>query len=103
MRPACLLVRVQYCSSRWRWRSQYLEAAQRYLDLSYKIPLEEMRLMALSQAVTCAVLAPAGPRRSRLLAIMYKDDRSRNLANYGILEAMWVRSCAIESSNLSRH
>ena len=67
---------------------QYQEAAHRYLQLSYTIPDAEARVAALAQSVTCAILAPAGQRRSRLLAILYKDERTRGLPNVGILDAM---------------
>jgi COP9 signalosome complex subunit 4 len=60
-------------------------------DLSFETLVEESeRLKCLSAAVTCAVLAPAGPQRSRVLAILYKDDRvSQNLpTDFAILEKM---------------
>jgi COP9 signalosome complex subunit 4 len=60
-------------------------------DLSFETLVEESeRLKCLSAAVTCAVLAPAGPQRSRVLAILYKDDRvAQNLpTDFAILEKM---------------
>ena len=47
-------------------------------------------MKCLSAAITCAVLAPAGPKRSRILATLYKDDRAaQNLpTDYAILEKM---------------
>lgn len=44
----------------------------------------------LSAAVTCAILSPAGPRRSRLLATLYRDERSSQLSHYNILSAMYL-------------
>ena len=41
-------------------------------------------------AVTCAILAPAGPQRSRLLGTLYKDERSQSLPNYSVLEKMYM-------------
>jgi COP9 signalosome complex subunit 4 len=38
---------------------------------------ETERVQALICAIICSVLAPAGPQRTRLLATLYKDDRSR--------------------------
>lgn len=38
----------------------------------------------------CAVLAGAGPQRSRMLATLYKDDRSQRLPHYSILEKMYL-------------
>jgi len=40
-------------------------------------------------AVTCAVLAPAGPNRSRVLASLYRDERSAELPTYNILSKMF--------------
>lgn len=44
----------------------------------------------LSAAVTCAILSPAGPRRSRLLASLYRDERSVQLPHHSILSAMFL-------------
>lgn len=41
-------------------------------------------------AVTCAVLAPAGPNRSRVLASLYRDERSVDLPTYNILSKMFL-------------
>src|SRR5437879_5791711 len=41
-------------------------------------------------AVTCAVLAPAGPNRSRVLASLYRDERTAELSNYNILSKMFL-------------
>lgn len=41
-------------------------------------------------AVTCAVLAPAGPPRSRILAALSRDDRAPSLPNYNILTKMFL-------------
>jgi len=43
-----------------------------------------------SAAVTCAVLAPAGPNRSRILASLYRDERSTELPTYNILSKMFL-------------
>lgn len=42
----------------------------------------------LIHAITCAILAPAGPRRSRLLAMLYNDDRSKELDIYPLLQSI---------------
>lgn len=47
-------------------------ACRRYLELSYIIPDEEARQMALTQAVNCAVLSPAGIAMFRWLHIQKK-------------------------------
>ena len=73
-------------------KRQFLNACQRYHQLSFT-PLiaDTERLHCLSAAITCAVLAPAGPQRSRSLATLYKDDRAPQLIeDYSILEKMYL-------------
>lgn len=71
-------------------KRDFLAAAARYLDISL-IPAiaEEERLHTLAMAVKCAILAPAGPLRSRTLGRLYKDDRAPGLAEFGILENIY--------------
>jgi COP9 signalosome complex subunit 4 len=52
--------------------------------------VEEDRRQALSAAIKTAILAPAGPQRSRTLAKLYKDERSLETEEYGILENMFL-------------
>lgn len=40
--------------------------------------------------MTCAVLAPAGPNRSRVLASLYRDERSPDLPTFNILSKMFL-------------
>ena len=49
-----------------------------------------MMLPHRSAAVTCAVLAPAGPNRSRVLASLYRDERTADLPTYNILSKMFL-------------
>ncbi|WEW59320.1 hypothetical protein PRK78_004789 [Emydomyces testavorans] len=71
-------------------RRRFLDASQEYLNVSLATGVEEGdRLQALSAAIICAVLAPAGPQRSRMLSRLYKDDRSSSLEEYGILEKIF--------------
>src|SRR5690606_11721820 len=43
------------------------------------------------QAIVCAILAPAGPQRSRVLAMLYKDERTSQLGNlYSMLEKVYM-------------
>ena len=70
---------------------RFLEASQYYHSFSFSIEIdEEERTRALSSAVICAVLAPAGPLRSRTLAKLYKDERTHQVAEFGILEKMFL-------------
>ena len=45
---------------------------------------------ALWAAITCCILAAAGPQRSRVLANLYKDARSSRLPVYGFLEKVYL-------------
>ncbi|KAG8907019.1 hypothetical protein FRB99_005539 [Tulasnella sp. 403] len=70
---------------------KFVEAALRYHELSWVADLdEEERLHTLSAAITCAVLAPAGPNRSRVLASLCRDERTQQLPNYTILSKMFL-------------
>jgi COP9 signalosome complex subunit 4 len=72
-------------------RRNFLAAAQGYQDISFlPVIAEEERLHTLSMAIKCAVLAPAGPARSRALGRLYKDERAATLEEYGILEKMFL-------------
>ncbi|KAG5543223.1 hypothetical protein RHGRI_016094 [Rhododendron griersonianum] len=61
-------------------KRKFLEAALRYYDISQiqkrqigdEVINEEALEQALSAAVTCTILAAAGPQRSRVLATLYK-------------------------------
>jgi len=72
-------------------RRRFLDASSAYHSVSFTATLaEEERMHALSAAITCAVLAPAGPQRSRSLAKLYKDERAPQVAEFGILEKMFL-------------
>ncbi|KAI0125546.1 PCI domain-containing protein [Xylariales sp. AK1849] len=68
----------------------FLSASQAYHEISFSTAIsEEERLLTLSMAIKCAILAPAGPLRSRALGRLFKDERSANLEEFGILEKMF--------------
>ncbi|EED13388.1 COP9 signalosome subunit CsnD [Talaromyces stipitatus ATCC 10500] len=70
-------------------RRRFLDASQEYFNVSLASGVDESdRLHALSAAIICAVLAPAGPQRSRTLARLYKDDRATSVDVFAILEKM---------------
>ncbi|KAL8712442.1 MAG: hypothetical protein Q9220_003290, partial [cf. Caloplaca sp. 1 TL-2023] len=72
-------------------RRKFLEASQAYHSFSFSVVLdEEERMRALSSAIICAILAPAGPQRSRALAKLYKDERAIYVAEFSILEKMFL-------------
>lgn len=70
---------------------KFLLASVNYMELSQiNSPLvkEQDLLISLSNAVTCAILAPAGGNRTRVLAMLYRDERTRQLQNFRVLERM---------------
>ncbi|KAL2870081.1 PCI domain-containing protein [Aspergillus lucknowensis] len=72
-------------------RRRFLDASQEYFGVSLAPGVDESdRLQALAAAIRCAVLAPAGPQRSRTLATLYKDDRATSVEEFGILEKMFL-------------
>jgi COP9 signalosome complex subunit 4 len=72
-------------------KRDFLSAANKYHEISFSLAIaEEERLHTLSMAAKCAILAPAGPLRSRTLGRLYKDDRSSQLAEFGILEKIFL-------------
>lgn len=72
---------------------KFSQAASLYLELSQKaaegVPEEELRTF-LTRAMTCTILAPAGTQRSRLLTLLYKDERTKLLEHYELLEKMYL-------------
>eukprot|EP01035_Chromulina_nebulosa_P018507 gene18507-24224_t len=57
---------------------KFLEASLRYYDLSITTDTEIVQddlLELLGKAITCVILAKAGPQRTRVLAQINKDDR----------------------------
>lgn len=45
---------------------------------------------ALQAAVVCTILAKAGPQRSRVLANLYKDERTHGLAPFPFMEKVYL-------------
>lgn len=108
-----LQLQYKLCQARLAdFTRKFVDAAMRYHELSWIGDIdEEERSQALwvnslqqlfvltnltihlpyrSAAVTCAVLAPAGPNRSRVLAALYRDERSASLAHFNILTKMFL-------------
>lgn len=79
-------------------KRRFIDAASRYYDLSSisirqlgdKAISEEDLLNALNNAITCTILAAAGPQRSRMLATLYKDERSAKLPVWPFLEKVYL-------------
>ncbi|OQS02115.1 COP9 signalosome complex subunit [Thraustotheca clavata] len=74
-------------------KRKFLDAALRYYEFSQSKPDEvdpEDLLQLLGKATTCAILAAAGPQRSRLLATLYKDERIKSMEHAPILEKLYL-------------
>ncbi|KAI1744238.1 hypothetical protein F4680DRAFT_406724 [Xylaria scruposa] len=72
-------------------KREFLSASSAYHDISLSPAVsEEERLHTLAMAARCAILAPAGPLRSRALGRLYKDERAVNLDEFGMLEKMFL-------------
>lgn len=73
-------------------KRQFLNACSKYHQLSFSpLVADADRMHCLAAAMTCAILAPAGPLRSRSLATLYKDDRAPQLhQDYALLEKMYM-------------
>jgi COP9 signalosome complex subunit 4 len=72
-------------------KRDFLNASAEYLKVSNSSQVDQAdRLTALSAAIKTAILAPAGPQRSRTLAKLYKDERSSEVQDYFILENMFL-------------
>ncbi|KAI5796635.1 hypothetical protein EDC01DRAFT_629430 [Geopyxis carbonaria] len=88
-----LQLQFQMCQARiLDSKRQFLNACSKYHQLSFSPLVDEAdRMQCLSAAMTCAILAPAGPLRSRSLATLYKDDRAPQLQqDYSLLEKMYL-------------
>ncbi|KAI0018434.1 PCI domain-containing protein [Xylariomycetidae sp. FL0641] len=73
-------------------RREFLPASAAYHDISFSpaVDDEDERLYTLGMAAKCAILAPAGPQRRRALARLYRDERAPQLAEFGVLERMFL-------------
>ncbi|KAI0117743.1 hypothetical protein GGR51DRAFT_499990 [Nemania sp. FL0031] len=69
---------------------EFLSASSAYHEISLSSAVsEDERLYTLAMAARCAILAPAGPLRSRALGRLYKDERVVGLAEFSMLEKMF--------------
>lgn len=87
-----LLIIYKVCYARvLDYKGKFMEAAQRYNELSYKVVISETEQMtALKNALICTTLASAGQARSRMLATLFKDERTQKLPSFNILEKMYL-------------
>jgi COP9 signalosome complex subunit 4 len=86
-------IRYRYCKGKvFDSKRKFVLAAQSYYELSSKEGDkidEENKLSLLKNAVICAILASVGPQKSRLLTTLHKDERTRSLDNFEMLERMF--------------
>jgi len=72
------------------YKRKFLDAAAKYYDLSHLIADKEQQRDSLIFAIVCAVLEEAGPKRSRMLATLYKDERATKLPMFTMLEKSFL-------------
>ena len=47
-------------------------------------------MVLLGMALTCALLAPAGPQKAVILTMLHKDIRSQKLDHFEVLDKMYL-------------
>ncbi len=88
-------MKYRFCFARIRdAQRKFNEAAQRYLELAQLSPdlIDEAELLTMLQkAVTCIILAPAGPQRQRVMGALCRDARLPQLPRHlsSLLEKMY--------------
>jgi len=87
-----LQIQFKACQGRiFDYKRKFIEAAQRFNELSYKTIIhEDERMSSLKNAMICTILAPAGKQRSRMLATLYKDERCQQLQGFNMLQKMYL-------------
>lgn len=73
----------------YEYKRRFFDASSRYYDLSFMLQGDEAQT-SLESAIICALLAPAGPQRSRQLATLCKDERSPTMTLYPMLQKMFT-------------
>ena len=61
---------------------------------------EQDLTQSLTASVACSILAAAGPQRSRVLATLYKDERTASLPMFPILEKVRISCYSNEQGRL---
>ncbi|GAM90912.1 hypothetical protein ANO11243_089580 [Dothideomycetidae sp. 11243] len=87
-------IRLQFQLSQARIsdsQRNFADASRTYYAVSQETVIDEDdRLQALSAAVRCAILAPAGPQRAQQLSRLFRDERAMQIEEYGILEKIFL-------------
>lgn len=91
-KDAYLQIKYKAAQARiWDFKRKFVEAASKYYEISMSTLIEESEKgQALNSALNCTVLASAGKQRSRMLATLFKDERSQKLGAYRIFEKMYL-------------
>ncbi|CAI2350833.1 unnamed protein product [Caenorhabditis sp. 36 PRJEB53466] len=72
-------------------KRRFVEAGQRYYELSATDVLPQSdRITALGKAIVCVLLAKPGPQRSRLLTIIFKDERAPTCPSSELIAKMYL-------------
>ena len=70
-----------------------MNAAQNYISAShlqvYENDAEQIHAL-LDCAIKCSILAPAGPKKNRMVAILTSDERAKSNQFYELLNKMFV-------------
>jgi len=87
-----LKLRFEVCFARSLDHARkFLQAASKYHWLSLQTGIDESNLLQLLDfSIICAVIGPAGPQRSRILAGLFKDERTRRSAHFDIFQKMYL-------------
>lgn len=71
------------------YKKKFIEAARNYYNVACDPYLEnDKRQEYINKSCYCAILAKAGPQRSRMLSTLFKDERSSNFKFFNILQNM---------------
>lgn len=69
----------------------FVDAARKYYEVSIKPDVDPAEQMAcLESAITCVILAPAGPMRNQILLLIFNDDRTQSFPEYEILKKLYT-------------
>eukprot|EP00944_MAST-04C_sp_MAST-4C-sp1_P006261 g6261.t1 len=73
-------------------KRMFLDAARRFYTISTEVGSlieSDDLLQLLNKAIVCAILAKAGPQRSRMLGALFKDARTHDSQHFRVLESMY--------------
>lgn len=86
-----LQLRFRECfSTTMDYKRRFIESARNYYNLACDALLDfESRQDYFTKSCYCAILSKAGPQRSRMLATLFKDERSTKFPFYQVLLDMY--------------